>query len=430
MNKDTVIKVENVTKQYRLGEFGTGSIAQDLNRLYARIRGKEDPHSIVCTKYENKKQQKDSIWALDGISLEIKRGEIVGIIGGNGAGKSTLLKLISNITAPTSGVISIKGRIASLLEIGTGMHPEMTARENIFLNGCILGMKKKEITRKFDKIIEFAGCEQFVDTPLKRFSSGMQVRLGFSVAAFLEPEILIVDEVLAVGDKQFQQRAIGKIREVTDASNRTVIIVSHNLETIQNICSRGILIEQGKKVVDADANTAIKTYLSGLSGTVNSNLQGNTVRKGLGDIRITDINVENYDNSQLKIIPVGSRVRFRIAYECQKTVSGLQAIISIRDQLNTCIARFDSDVCSDNHMDKLSGTGEIECITDSINLKPGEYFLSVSLLANGRIQDQIFNPVQFEIYPSDYFGSGNLFDPSVELKVYIKHNWKVLTHDY
>lgn len=260
---NVVIKIENLSKLYRLGEVGTGTVSHDLNRWFAKIRGKEDPFALVGqTNDRSKKAESDYVWVLKNINLEISKGEVIGIIGKNGAGKSTLLKIISQITSPTEGLIKAKGRIASLLEVGTGMHPQMTARENIYLNGSILGMRKEEIRAKFDEIIDFAGCAMYVDTPIKRFSSGMRVRLGFAVAAFLEPEILIVDEVLAVGDAEFQQKAIGKMKEVSKGGGRTVLFVSHNMTSIKSLCSSAILLEQGQIVMRGPTEDVIEGYLN------------------------------------------------------------------------------------------------------------------------------------------------------------------------
>ncbi|MGM0477969.1 MAG: ABC transporter ATP-binding protein [Bacteroidota bacterium] len=259
-----VLKVENLSKLYRLGEFGTGTISHDLNRWWARVRGKEDPYAIVGqTNDRSQKAESDYVWALKDINFEVEQGEILGIIGRNGAGKSTLLKILSQITSPTTGEIKTKGRIASLLEVGTGMHPEMTARENIYLNGAILGMTKKEIAAKFDEIIDFSGCTMYVDTPLKRFSSGMRVRLGFAVAAFLEPEILIVDEVLAVGDAEFQKKAIGKMKDISEQGGRTVLFVSHNMSSIKSLCHKSLLLKNGEVESIADTDTIINLYLKG-----------------------------------------------------------------------------------------------------------------------------------------------------------------------
>lgn len=240
------IKAENLSKAYQLGQIGTGTISRDLERWYARVRGKEDPFlKIGETNDRSIKGSSDIVWSLKDINFEIEQGDAVGIIGRNGAGKSTLLKVLSRVTSPTTGRITGKGRIASLLEVGTGFHPELTGRENIYLNGAILGMRKKEITRKFDEIVDFAGVERYIDTPVKRYSSGMYVRLAFAVAAHLESEILIVDEVLAVGDAEFQKKCLGKMGDVSKGEGRTVLFVSHNMGSVKQLCEKAILLENG-----------------------------------------------------------------------------------------------------------------------------------------------------------------------------------------
>lgn len=259
---DTVIKVENVGKLYRLGEIGTGTISHDLNRWFARVRGKEDPFAIVGeTNDRTAKGTSDYVWALKGVSFEVKAGEVLGIIGRNGAGKSTLLKILSKVTTPSQGKIKVKGRIASLLEVGTGFHPELTGRENVFLNGAILGMTKAEIKSKFDEIVDFSGVERYIDTPVKRYSSGMYVRLAFAVAAFLEPEILIIDEVLAVGDAEFQKKCLGRMREVSVNDGRTVIFVSHNMTAVRSLCNNGVLLKNGTVSMIDSANNVVDDYL-------------------------------------------------------------------------------------------------------------------------------------------------------------------------
>lgn len=243
---NTVIEFNNVGKQYILGTIGTGTLSQDLNRWWARVRGKEDPFlKIGDTNDRTQKGDSHFVWALRDISFKVEQGDVVGIIGKNGAGKSTLLKILSRVTSPTTGDIKIKGRIASLLEVGTGFHPEMTGRENIFMNGSIMGMTKTEIKSKFDEIVDFAGVAKYVDTPVKRYSSGMMVRLGFAIAAHLEPEILVVDEVLAVGDAEFQKKAIGKMQDVSKGEGRTVLFVSHNMAAVRSLCTRGVMLNNG-----------------------------------------------------------------------------------------------------------------------------------------------------------------------------------------
>ena len=257
------IEFNNVGKMYRLGRVGTGTLSHDLNRWWTtNILRKEDPYlKIGETNDRSKKGHSDYVWALRDISFKVEQGDVVGIIGKNGAGKSTLLKLLSRITSPTTGSIRYQGRIASLLEVGTGFHPEMTGRENIYMNGSIMGMTKKEITHKLDEIVDFAGVERYLDTPVKRYSSGMTVRLGFAVAAFLEPEILVVDEVLTVGDAEFQKKAIGKMNDVAHTEGRTVLFVSHNMAAVKNLCTRGVVLQNGQMVYDGNTGDAVDLYL-------------------------------------------------------------------------------------------------------------------------------------------------------------------------
>lgn len=257
-----ILKAENISKQYRLGVVGTGTLSHDINRFWHKIRGKEDPYSkIGAVNNRSVKSEEEYVWALKNINFEVKKGEVLGIIGKNGAGKSTLLKLLSRVTGPTTGTIKTRGRIASLLEVGTGFHPELTGRENIYLNGAILGMTKSEVNSKIDEIIEFSGCAMYVDTPTKRYSSGMRVRLAFAVAAHLEPEILVIDEVLAVGDAEFQKKAIGKMQDISKGEGRTVLFVSHNMASVKSLCTRAIVLENGSVVYDGDTDDSVSYYL-------------------------------------------------------------------------------------------------------------------------------------------------------------------------
>lgn len=257
------IQFDNVGKLYKLGLVGTGTLSHDLNRWWkTTILRQEDPYlKIGETNDRSKKGSSDYVWALKDINFDVQQGDVVGIIGKNGAGKSTLLKLLSRVTSPTTGAIRAKGRIASLLEVGTGFHPELTGRENIYMNGSIMGMTRREITRKLDEIVDFAGVERYIDTPVKRYSSGMTVRLGFAVAAFLEPEILVVDEVLAVGDMEFQKKAIGKMQDVSKGEGRTVLFVSHNMGSMQRLCTRGVLLENGTITMQESIKNCIEYYL-------------------------------------------------------------------------------------------------------------------------------------------------------------------------
>ena len=291
------IEFENIGKQYRLGLVSTGTVSHDLNRWWTmNILRKEDPYlKIGETNDRSQKGNSEYVWALKDINFSIEQGDVVGIIGKNGAGKSTLLKLLSRVTTPTTGFIRARGRIASLLEVGTGFHPEMTGRENIYMNGAIMGMTKAEITRKLDEIIAFSGCERYIDTPVKRYSSGMTVRLGFAIAAHLEPEILVVDEVLAVGDAEFQKKAIGKMQEVSQGGGRTVLFVSHNMTAVRTLCQKGVVLKNGQIDYIGTSSDAVDFYLN--SGLDNSNAKIieniEWVKKGL---TISDIEINGSNN--------------------------------------------------------------------------------------------------------------------------------------
>jgi len=298
LSKNIAIKVENLSKAYQLGQIGTGTISRDLERWYARIRGKEDPFlRIGESNNQNTKSESDIVWSLKDINFEIEQGDAVGIIGHNGAGKSTLLKILSKVTAPTTGKISGKGRIASLLEVGTGFHPELSGRENIFLNGAILGMRKKEIQRKLEEIVDFAGIERYLDTPVKRYSSGMYVRLAFAVAAHLESEILIVDEVLAVGDAEFQKKCLGKMGEVSIGEGRTVLFVSHNMASIEVLCQKSILLNQGILKAFGNTNNIVDEYLKIYQKELPSAIMGIKLNKNLAvDFKIAGCNLFKHND--------------------------------------------------------------------------------------------------------------------------------------
>lgn len=295
---DIAIKVENLSKAYQIGQIGTGTISRDLERFWTtKIRGKEDPFlKIGETNDRSVKGTSDIVWSLRDIDFSIKQGEAVGIIGKNGAGKSTLLKLLSRVTGPTTGEIKVMGRIASLLEVGTGFHPELSGRENIYLNGAILGMRKKEITRKLDEIIDFSGVERYIDTPVKRYSSGMYVRLAFAVAAHLESEILIVDEVLAVGDAEFQKKCLGKMGDISKGEGRTVLFVSHNMAAVKSLCASGILLENGMIKARGGVDEVLNTYTA--NGEDVNNVVSWPRDKAPGDsrARILSVSIKSEDN--------------------------------------------------------------------------------------------------------------------------------------
>ncbi|MEO8761765.1 MAG: ABC transporter ATP-binding protein [Bacteroidia bacterium] len=311
----TVIKVENLGKQYNLGQVGTGTIANDVNRWWHKVRGKEDPYLKIGSVNDRtqKSSVNDVVWAIKDINFEVKQGEVLGIIGKNGAGKSTLLKILSRVTGPTVGDIKVRGRIAALLEVGTGFHPELTGRENIYLNGAILGMTKAEIKSKFDEIVAFSGVERYIDTPVKRYSSGMYVRLAFAVAAHLEPEILIVDEVLAVGDAEFQKKCLGKMKDVS-GQGRTVLFVSHNMAAVETLCTKTISMKHGSIIEEGNTTKVISNYLQAESSN-NRLISYKNVGEAEGNehIKIMYAAIENgSSNSATEIIDVTSPVNFRL----------------------------------------------------------------------------------------------------------------------
>ncbi len=314
-----VIKVEDLSKQYRLGEVSTGSIAHDVNRFWYRIRGKEDPYLKIGEDNDRtRKGESEYVWALKDVNFEVRQGEILGIIGRNGAGKSTLLKILSRTTTPTTGSVKIRGRVASLLEVGTGFHPELSGRDNIFLNGAILGMTKKEIRRKFDEIVDFAGVERYIDTPVKRYSSGMYVRLAFGVAAHLEPEILIVDEVLAVGDAEFQKKCLGKMKDVSDKEGRTVLFVSHNMTAMNSLCDKAIYMRNGKIQQSGQTAEIINIYLSSGSEIVTKNTWSNGDMPGDDVARLIGARLIDEDGNNIDAVDFYRASAMEFTYEVLK----------------------------------------------------------------------------------------------------------------
>jgi lipopolysaccharide transport system ATP-binding protein len=337
-----VIKAENVSKQYRLGKVGTGTLSHDLNRWWHAIRGKEDPYLKIGEANDRSvKGNSEYVWALQDINFEIEQGTAVGFIGRNGAGKSTLLKILSRTTAPTTGNVKIKGRVASLLEVGTGFHPELSGRDNIYLNGAILGMTSREITQKFDEIVDFAGVERYIDTPVKRYSSGMYVRLAFAVAAHLESEILIVDEVLAVGDAEFQKKCLGKMGEVSKGEGRTVLFVSHNLGSVRQLCSTGIVLANGGLTFKGTANDAIDYYLS-----QNKNLELSATFKKESlenkDVELVAAAVLNQNFQPTDLFDIFQPIFIRVVLHCIKPIPNLYAYVVIKNAHEELIVESDT----------------------------------------------------------------------------------------
>jgi lipopolysaccharide transport system ATP-binding protein len=372
---DTVIRVENLSKLYELGEISTGTLSRDLHRWWAGVRGKDDPYrKIGQANDRSTKGTSDFVWALQDINFEVKQGEILGIIGRNGAGKSTLLKILSRVTKPTTGRIRVKGRMASLLEVGTGFHPELTGRENIFLNGAIMGMRKSEIQSKLDEIVDFAGVERYLDTPVKRYSSGMYVRLAFAVAAHLEPEILVVDEVLAVGDAEFQKKCLGKMKDVSEKDGRTVLFVSHNMEAVQNLCTRGILLRQGSIYASGGLNTVLDKYLSVSNySDARFNFEPPTNSHELPGFTY-QLTVEDLTGSLLPEAPVWDSWQIRIKFRLNELVNHFVVGLGLRTQLGMPLQTSWTIPAN-------LPAGEYEAVfkNPDIAYAPGHYYLDVGL---------------------------------------------------
>ncbi|RKS13343.1 ABC transporter ATP-binding protein [Flavobacterium sp. 120] len=390
--KDIILKVENISKQYRLGQVGTGTLTHDLNRWWHHVRGKENPYlKIGDTNDRSTKGTSDYVWALQDINFEVERGEILGIIGKNGAGKSTLLKILSRVTAPTTGSIKFGGRVASLLEVGTGFNGEMTGRENIYLNGAILGMTKKETASKIDEIIDFSGCERYIDTPVKRYSSGMYVRLAFAVAAFLEPDILIVDEVLAVGDAEFQKKAIGKMQDISQNGGRTILFVSHDLSAISTLTNKTIILSNGKIAAFEETNKAITIY-SSMQNSGNVFTQESLLDKPT----VTKVVILTSEGGTLQ----GSNKSFTIDFEVtmpDKEVENMALSFQILNHLQVPILYdyiFDihTEICRSKGLNRFSFTYH------KLALYKGNYSIIVHLAeTKTKTKFQEFNCCSFEV---------------------------------
>jgi lipopolysaccharide transport system ATP-binding protein len=405
--KDIILKAENISKQYRLGQVGTGTLSHDLNRWWHEIRGKENPYlKIGDTNDRSTKGESDYVWALQDINFEVERGEVLGIIGKNGAGKSTLLKILSKVTAPTTGSIKCGGRIASLLEVGTGFNGEMTGRENIFLNGAILGMTKKEITSKIAEIIEFSGCERYIDTPVKRYSSGMTVRLAFAVAAFLEPEILVIDEVLAVGDAEFQKKAIGKMQDISRGGGRTVLFVSHNMAAIENLCTKSILLEKGNISMIGKTKDVISYYLSN-QNLIATKLSKIIDRKGNGFLCFEDGTVSGINTDNINSVETFSDIEIELNFRLNSNSFILHSRIDIgiNNYLGDRVAWMSSDNIVQN-FDINSGK-VIFKISDS-PLAPGEYTCNLYSEINNEVSDWLDSVLPFTVREKDYYRTGKL----------------------
>ena len=405
---DVAIKIENLSKQYRLGVVSTGTLSHDLNRWWTtKILRKEDPY-LKIGEVNDRATKGDSeyVWALKDINMEIKQGDVVGIIGKNGAGKSTLLKLLSRVTSPTTGTISYKGRIASLLEVGTGFHPELTGRENIYMNGAIMGMSRAEITRKLDEIVDFSGCERYLDTPVKRYSSGMTVRLGFAIAAHIEPDILVVDEVLAVGDAEFQKKAIGKMQDVSKGEGRTVLFVSHNMTSVKNLCKTGYILKNGMVDFCGRIDSTIDHYIVDQKIRSRMNLLDDENRLGNGFARISSIDFIHENGSIGGAFEVGESLTIKISIlydEKYRMASSSRLDIGINNILGERVTWFSTFLFFDKIPDNQ---GVVFFYLPKILLNEGFYSLNLCLEIDGSLADWLGYVEELQVVFNDYYGKG------------------------
>ncbi|MCZ6672448.1 MAG: ABC transporter ATP-binding protein [Verrucomicrobia bacterium] len=423
---DAVIQIKGLGKKYVISHLRARRYTMLRDKLTdgARASAKRLWQSFSKTSETPKYEE---FWALKDVSMEVNRGEIIGIIGRNGAGKSTLLKILSRITEPTTGRIEIEGRVASLLEVGTGFHRELSGRENIYLNGAILGMTRAEINRKFDEIVAFAEVEKFLDTPVKRYSSGMQVRLAFAVAAHLEPDILIVDEVLAVGDAAFQKKCLGKMGDVSSQEGRTVLFVSHNMETLQALCQRSYLLESGKLIGQGPTKNVVDQYLQSVQVLMlseSTSLEQRKDRSGDGSARIISCQITSADDDE--VIRSTSRLKVTIGYRSEKPILHPQFSAIIYDyHSNIGLISLDSDIVG-GIPDVLPPEGQVTCVTEPLFLTPGRGYINLSLIrAGGAITaDHIQYAAYFDLEGSNIFGSGKI--PERDLVVCLRqHAWTV-----
>jgi len=416
----TVIKVENLSKQYRLGQVSTGTLSHDVNRWWHKVRGKEDPYLKIGEANDRTTSgNSEYVWALRDINFEVKQGEVLGIIGRNGAGKSTLLKLLSRTTAPTTGSIKIKGRVASLLEVGTGFHPDLSGRENIYLNGAILGMTRQEITRKFDEIVAFAGVERYIDTPVKRYSSGMYVRLAFAVAAHLEPEILIVDEVLAVGDAEFQKKCLGKMKDVSEKDGRTVLFVSHNMAAVANLCTNGLVMSNGALGFSGSVHDAIHYYMK--KSVVNGDHYLN--EKHSKTDQINEVRIIRSEDAASQAFSFDDEIELRMHINHASKVSGTHIGFAILDKWHQKIFT-DTLRLSNEQLQNISS--EISIKVPGRLLLAGVYYVDVALFVPRMNNfDYVSDACTFEI--EDIASELSIYNGAEIGNIMVKCKWEILS---
>ncbi len=403
-----IIELQGISKKYRLGRIGSTSIRDSIERTWQRLRGKNGARNV----------KRGDFWALRDLSFTIQPGQMVGVIGQNGAGKSTLLKILSRITEPTKGEAILRGRPASLLEVGTGFHPELSGRENIFLNGAILGMRTHEIRKKFDEIVAFSEVEQFIDTPVKRYSSGMYVRLAFAVAAHLEPEILLVDEVLAVGDASFQKKCLGKMGDVS-RQGRTVLFVSHNMASILALCERVIFLKGGKMLGDGPTQKIVRDYLKWTMAEEVVVLEQRTDRKGDGSARLLSCKIESIESGHF--VSSSSRMKFTLTYQSDRPLNHVRFLVTIYDYTHTGIYLFDSDAVG-GIPTTLPARGVVTCTTDPVNLTPGRCYINLALFRGAALADHIEQAASFDVEADQFYSTGRV-PPREWVLCLLQHQW-------
>ena len=404
----SAIEFDNISKQYRLGLVSTRTISHDLKRWYTtKILRKEDPYLKIGEVNDRAhKGESEYVWALKDITFNVEQGEVLGIIGKNGAGKSTLLKILSKVTSPTTGTIKARGRIASLLEVGTGFHPEMTGRENIYMNGSIMGMTKAEITRKLDEIVDFAGVERYIDTPVKRYSSGMAVRLGFAIAAHLEPEILVVDEILAVGDAEFQKKAIGKMQDVSRGGGRTVLFVSHNMAAIKSLCGRGVLLENGMIVCDNEIGVVIDEYQKGTANKLKSSIIDN-IQQVSQEVKVFDIKINSNSGNEIILSYPDRCLELYIQGEAINDCK-IALEVLLYDSHDILLAKYAPTHKNGNIKKYKKGYFEIkEKVELPVNITNGDYHISIDL-TYPYVEYLVRFPKSVNLIIKDYFGETGL----------------------
>jgi lipopolysaccharide transport system ATP-binding protein len=412
---EPLLVLENIGKRYRLSRRAASTTISDAAREgIANAR-----HRWFSSGVSNADRE---FWALRNVSFELRQGDVLGVIGPNGAGKSTLLKILARITEPSEGHASIQGRVGSLLEVGTGFHPELSGRDNVYLNGALLGMRRREIAARFDEIVEFSGIGRFIDVPVKRYSSGMHVRLAFAVAAHLEPEILLIDEVLAVGDQAFQKRCLGRMGEIAHGG-RTILYVSHNLASVASLCTQACLLEQGSVVQHGPVEAALSRYYESFGKPERSSLSARVDRQGDGRIRFTHVDVSSPDGA----VKVGDAAEIRLHYESETELANVMVGIGINGILGEPLALCSTRIAG-QHLERVPRRGVFVCTIPDLPLVPDRYSLNVYVLINGVMADWVQDAHGFDVAESDVFGSGEL-PPKTHARFVLEHSWSVSNED-